>query len=113
MTEHLGTKEEVEELCQEMLKQLDLHKNEKVSLRNWTYVNVHNLVKREVRDRFNIIRMTEDKEEKAKQCVHICNFIMMLRLKMLEDGWKEKHYKIAEESNEKFKTHTEDQEADI
>ena len=27
--------------------------------------------------------------------------------------WKERHFKIAKESAEKFKTHTEDQEVDI
>ena len=28
-------------------------------------------------------------------------------------GWKERHYKIVQESNEKFKTHTEENEIDI
>ena len=30
-----------------------------------------------------------------------------------ERKWKEKHFKIAKESEEKFKTHTKDQEIEI
>jgi len=31
----------------------------------------------------------------------------------IEKHWEERHFKIAQESAEKFKTHTKDQEADI
>jgi len=49
-------------------------------------------------------------EQYARECAIKINEIID---KLEGAGWTDKHTKIAKESNEKFKTHTKDQEVDI
>jgi len=79
-----------------------------------------------VKDNINITRehqIVEQVKKRIKGCECHCHKIMdtviacadcdCIELQKVMDVWTDKHTKIAKESDEKFKTHTKDQEVDI
>ena len=97
---HLGTNKELTEFSIEMATQLNVHRNEKQSMREWGFerVMLNNLP--EIQDRLITIKNCLDKirhkemypeknillylEEIAKQSVHIANYCMMSRISALQ-----------------------------
>jgi len=99
MTEHLGNAKEFTLFTNEMKRQLEMHKKDKISLKNWSFESVMlnncpELTKRvmmideaNVRIKNNILDIDNHKDLEliAKQSVHIANYSMMCYLKAKEE----------------------------
>jgi len=86
---HLMSQEKLSEFFQEMYRQLEKHKDQKIGLKDWQLVDVWKLCKDELRLRLNLIE-TRDPQEIEKQCVHMANYLWFLWQKC-----REVHHPIA------------------
>lgn len=81
-SQHLGNTKELCWFAMEMAEQLELHKDEKESLREWGFGDVRTLVITNLKKRIKILEDIESsKEDLEKQAIHIGNYAMMLFLR--------------------------------
>ena len=81
--DHLMSQEALANFFQEMYIQLEKHREEKSSIKNWEPLDVYELCRDEIRNRIEIIA-SSDPDEVKKQSIHIANYCFFLWQKMVE-----------------------------